>query len=124
METDDVVVEDVAKELLPQGIKILIRLDNPEELTKGGIIIPVTVKQDDPTFTGLVVAIGDTVPKDCLTYKAFERNLRVLFGKYSGTEIAYKGQKFTIMAYTDIYCVINVEEQPSKDKPRGKDNRI
>jgi chaperonin GroES len=84
---------------------IVQRLDG-EEKTKGGIIIPDTAKEKP--IEGKIVAAGKGKVNDdgkvvALTVKKGDR---VLFGKYSGTEIKLDGEDYLIMREEDILGIV------------------
>ncbi len=97
----------------PLHDRVVIRRLTPDEKTKGGIIIPDTV-QEKPS-EGEVIAVGpgarnekgDIIPLDI---KAGDR---VLFGKWSGSEVKIDGEDLIIMTGSDIMGVI---EQPTAKK--------
>ncbi|NVL91203.1 MAG: co-chaperone GroES [Desulfobacterales bacterium] len=90
----------------PLQDRILVKRLKEEEKTKGGIIIPDTAKEKPSE--GLVVAIGKgkvsengkQLPLDV------KKNDRILFGKYSGTDIEIDGKEYLIMREDDVLCVV------------------
>ena len=90
----------------PLGDRVLVRRVEEDEKTKGGIIIPDTAK--DKPQEGEVIAVGPgardedgkTVPLDV---KVGER---ILFGKWSGTEVKIDGEDLIIMKESDILGVV------------------
>jgi chaperonin GroES len=90
----------------PLHDRVVIKRVEEEQKTKGGIIIPDTAKEKP--VEGKVIAVGNgRVLEDGkvrpLDVKAGDR---VLFGKYSGTEIKIEGDEHIIMREDDILCVI------------------
>ncbi len=90
----------------PLQDRVIVKRVEEEEKTKGGIIIPDTAKEKP--IEGKVVAAGNgKVLEDGkvrpLDVKAGDR---VLFGKYSGTEIKIEGEEHLIMREEDILGVI------------------
>lgn len=93
-------------ELRPLHDRILVKRTEEETKTKGGIIIPDNAKEKP--IQGVVVATGNgkttdegkTIP---LTVKKGDK---VLFGKYSGTEIKHEGEEYLIMREDDILAII------------------
>ncbi len=90
----------------PLHDRVLIRRIEAEEKTAGGIIIPDSAKEKPSE--GEVVAIGDGTRDDdgnriALDVKAGDR---VLFGKWSGTEVKIDGEDLIIMKESDIMGVI------------------
>ena len=90
----------------PLHDRIVVRRIDAEEKTKGGIIIPDTAKEKPQE--GEVVAVGPGARNDkgdliALDVKPGDR---VLFGKWSGTEVKVDGQDLLIMKESDILGVI------------------
>jgi len=90
----------------PLHDRIIVKRVEEEEKTKGGIIIPDTAKEKP--MEGKVIAVGKgKVLEDgklqALDVKAGDR---ILFGKYSGTEIKIDGEEHLIMREDDILGVI------------------
>ena len=90
----------------PLHDRVLIKALDSEEKTKGGIIIPDTVKEKPQE--GEIIAVGPggrdeagkLVPMDLKTGD------KVLFGKWSGTEVKLDGEELLIMKESDIMGVL------------------
>jgi chaperonin GroES len=98
----------------PLGDRVLVRRVEEEEKTKGGIIIPDTAKEKPQE--GEVISTGPGARDDSgkvqpLDVKAGDR---ILFGKWSGTEVKIEGQEFLIMKESDIMGVIEKTAAGSK----------
>jgi chaperonin GroES len=92
--------------LRPLQDRILVRRVEEETKTKGGIIIPDTAKEKPAE--GKVVAVGngkmgDDGKRIPLSVKEGDR---VLFGKYSGTEVKVESEEYLIMREDDILGII------------------
>ena len=90
----------------PLHDRVVVRRLNSEEKTKGGIIIPDTAKEKPQE--GEVVAVGAGARDDSgkivkLDVKAGDK---VLFGKWSGTEVKIDGEELLIMKESDIMGII------------------
>jgi chaperonin GroES len=89
----------------PLGDRVLVRRIKEEEKTKGGIIIPDTAKEKPQE--GKVIAVGKGKREDGkvlpLEVKAGDK---ILFGKYSGSEIKIDGEEHLILREDDILGVI------------------
>ena len=90
----------------PLGDRILVKALEAKEQKKGGIIIPETVKEKPQE--GEVIAIGtgkitDEGKKIPLDIKVGDK---VLFGKYSGTEVKIDGVEYLIMHQDDVFGII------------------
>ncbi|MGP8214760.1 MAG: co-chaperone GroES [Bacteroidia bacterium] len=83
---------------VPQGDRVLVEAAEAESKTTGGIIIPDTAKEKPQK--GIVVAVGPGKKKDePVTLKVGDK---VLYGKYSGTEIGIDGKEYLIMRQDDV----------------------
>ena len=90
----------------PLGDRVLVKRVEEEQKTKGGIIIPDTAKEKPQE--GEVVAVGPGARNDegeqvALDVKAGDR---ILFGKWSGTEVKLDGEELLIMKESDILGVL------------------
>ena len=92
--------------LKPLHDRVLVRRTESEEKTAGGLIIPDSAKEKPSE--GEVVACGDGARKDSgeLIEMAVKAGDRVLFGKWSGTEITIDGEELLIMKESDILGVM------------------
>jgi len=90
----------------PLHDRVLVRRVEQEEKTAGGIIIPDTA-QEKPS-EGEIVAVGSGTRRDDGTLVALDVKAgdRVLFGKWSGTEVKVDGEELLIMKETDLLGVI------------------
>ena len=98
----------------PLHDRVVIRRLHPEEKTVGGIIIPDTA-QEKP-MEGEVVAVGPGARNEQGQIIAFEVKAgdRILFGKWSGTEVKLDGEELLIMKESDIMGII--EGMPAAKK--------
>lgn len=85
----------------PLSDRVLIKPAEMEQKTASGIIIPDTAKEKP--MRGEVVAVGPGKKDEPITVKVGDQ---VLYGKYSGTEIAIDGVDYLIMRENDIYAII------------------
>jgi chaperonin GroES len=92
--------------LRPLQDRILVQRVEEEKTTKGGIIIPDTAKEKPAE--GKVVATGNGKLGDDGKRIALEIKVgnRILFGKYSGTEVKIEGEDYLIMREDDVLGVI------------------
>lgn len=90
----------------PLRDKVLIKVEEEEEKTAGGIYLPDTAKEKPQR--GVVVAVGDGKMTDegKLIPISVKVGDRVIFSKYAGTEIKLNGEKHVILSADDIYAVI------------------
>jgi len=94
------------KSLKPLADRVVIKPSEAEEKTKGGIIVPDTAKEK-PVW-GEVVAVGPGRTTDEGKAVAMEVKVgdKVLYGKYSGTEITIDGEELLIMRESDIFALM------------------
>lgn len=92
--------------LRPLQDRILVRRVEEEEKTKGGIIIPDTAKEKPGE--GKVVSVGNGKVGDDGKRIPLEikKGDRILFGKYSGSDVKIEGDEYLIMREDDVLCVI------------------
>ena len=90
----------------PLHDRVLVRRIEGEDKTKGGLIIPDTAKEKPAE--GEVIALGEGARKDSgeLIAPSVKVGDRVLFGKWSGTEVTLEGKELLIMKESDIMGVI------------------
>ena len=90
----------------PLHDRVVVRRLDGEEKTKGGIIIPDTAKEKPQE--GEVVSVGPGARDDAGKLVALDvkKGDRVLFGKWSGTEVKIDGQDLLIMKESDVMGVI------------------
>ena len=90
----------------PLHDRVVVKRVESEEKTKGGIIIPDTAKEKPAE--GEIIAVGSGVRDDKGALVALDVKVgdRVLFGKWSGTEVKLNGEDLLIMKESDIMGVI------------------
>jgi chaperonin GroES len=97
----------------PLHDRVLVRRVTAEEKTAGGIIIPDTAKEKPQE--GEVIAVGSGTLNDKGELRALDVKTgdRILFGKWSGTEVKLDGEELLIMKESDIMGIL---ENPSVAK--------
>jgi chaperonin GroES len=90
----------------PLHDRVLVKRVQGEEKTKGGLIIPDSAKEKPAE--GEIVAVGEGARKDSgeLIAPSVKVGDRVLFGKWSGTEVTLDGEELLIMKEGDIMGII------------------
>jgi chaperonin GroES len=93
--------------LKPLHDRVLVRRTESEEKTKGGLIIPDSAKEKPAE--GEVVACGEGARKDSgeLSEMAVTAGDKVLFGKWSGTEVTLDGEELLMMKESDIMGILS-----------------
>jgi len=92
--------------LTPLADRVIIKPSEAEEKTKGGIILPDTAKEKP--IEGTIVAAGPgKITDDGKTVKlGVKVGDKVLYGKYSGTEVTVEGEEYLIMRESDIFAIV------------------
>ncbi|KHS42970.1 co-chaperone GroES [Novosphingobium subterraneum] len=98
----------------PLHDRVLVRRIEAEEKTAGGIIIPDSAKEKP--MEGEVVTVGPGARDDTgkLVELAVKAGDRVLFGKWSGTEVRINGEDLLIMKESDILGIIEATAELKK----------
>jgi len=98
--------EEVSMQITPLGDRILVRPLEAEEKTKGGIILPDTAKEKPQE--GRVVAVGKGKVLDDGKVQPLEVKPgdKILYGKYSGTEIKLEDEEHLIIKEEDVLAII------------------
>ena len=98
----------------PLQDRVLVRRAEEEERSAGGIIIPDTAKEKP--MEGEIIAVGSGARNDKGDLIKLEVKVgdRVLFGKYSGTDVTIGGEDLVIIKESDVMGI--VEGKPSKKK--------
>jgi chaperonin GroES len=93
--------------LKPLGDRVVLKLVEQEEKTRGGILLPDTAKEKPQkgevlaVGTGKVLDSGEKVPLDVKVGD------RVIFARYSGTEVKVEGEEYLIVSERDILAVVD-----------------
>jgi chaperonin GroES len=95
----------------PLGDRVLVRRVKEEEKTKGGIIIPDTAKEKPQE--GEIVAVGPGARDESGKVQPLDVKVgdRILFGKWSGTEVSISGEDLLIMKESDVLGVLEGQAQ-------------
>ena len=92
-------MQEARMKIKPLGDRVLVKNEETEEKTTGGIFIPQTAQEK--TQTGIVVEVGDD--KDAIKVKKGDK---IMFDKYAGTTVNIEGEDHLIMRMDDILVVI------------------
>ena len=92
--------------LKPLSDRVVVKPEEAEEKTASGIILPDTAKEKPQE--GKVIAVGKGKMSDSgsLINMDVKVNDKVLYGKYSGTEISFEGDELLIMRESDILAIL------------------
>jgi chaperonin GroES len=92
--------------LRPLHDRVIIKREAEERKSPGGIVIPDTATEK-PTY-GKVLAVGNGKLLDNGTVRALDVKVgdKILFGKYSGTEVKLDGEEVVVMREEDIMAIV------------------
>lgn len=91
----------------PLGDRILVKPLEPEEKTKGGIVLPDTAKEKPQEAKIVAVGKGKVNEEGKVVPLEVKVGDKILYGKYSGTEITTKdGEEYLILREEDVLAII------------------
>ena len=92
--------------LKPLGDRLVIKAQDPSDKTKSGLVLPESAKEKPQE--GKVVAVGSGKLLDDGTVKALEVKSgdKVLYGKYSGTEVRVQDEDYLILREDDVLAIV------------------
>jgi chaperonin GroES len=90
----------------PLGDRVLVKRIEEEEKTKGGIIIPDTAKEKPQEGRVMAVGSGKTLEDGKVVPLEVKTGDKILFGKYSGSDIKLDGEEHLILRESDILGVL------------------
>jgi chaperonin GroES len=100
--------------LTPLHDRLIVRPAQPEEVTKGGIILPDTAKEKPQQGEVLAVGTGKIDDNGKTLPMAVKVGDTVLYGKYSGTEISAGGEEVLIMRESDVFAIVSTNGKSKK----------
>ncbi|MBH49840.1 MAG: co-chaperone GroES [Candidatus Marinimicrobia bacterium] len=96
----------MALSLKPLSDRVVVEAAPAEEVSSGGIILPDTAQEKPQQGTVVAVGPGKTSDSGTLVKLTVKKNDKVLFGKYSGSDITIDGKDYMIMRESDILAII------------------
>ena len=93
-------------ELKPLGDRVVVKPAAAEEKTAGGIILPDTVKEKPVEGTVVAAGTGKVADDGKVIKMEVKVGDKVLYGKYSGTEVTINGEEYLIMRESDIFGIL------------------
>ncbi|MDB5034055.1 MAG: Co-chaperonin GroES (HSP10)-like protein [Chlorobi bacterium] len=91
--------------LTPLHDRVIVKPAAAEEMTKGGLIIPDTVKEKPQRGEIMAIGSGKVSEDGKTTPLSVKVGDNVLYGKYSGTEVSVDGTDYLIMRESDIFAI-------------------
>lgn len=98
--------EEVAMQIAPLGDRILVKPLEAEEKTKGGIILPDTAKEKPQEGRVVAVGKGKVLEDGKVQPLEVKPGDKILYGKYSGTEIKLEDEEHLIIKEEDVLAII------------------
>ena len=93
--------------LNPLADRVVVKPAEAEEKTKGGIILPDTAKEKPVEGTIIATGPGKVSDNGEVVKMTVKVGDKVLYGKYSGTEVTIDGEEYLIMRESDIFAVVS-----------------
>lgn len=91
----------------PLADRVLVKAIETAEVKKGGIIIPDTAKEKPMQGQVIEVGTGRQTEEGKTIPMAVKKGDKILYGKYSGTEIAIDGDEYLIMRESDVLAIMS-----------------
>lgn len=98
--------EEVSMQITPLGDRILVKPLEAEEKTKGGIILPDTAKEKPQEGRVVAVGKGKVLEDGKVQPLEVKPGDKILYGKYSGTEIKLEDEEHLIIKEEDVLAII------------------
>ena len=93
-------------QLKPLADRIVVKVLTQEEKTRGGIVLPDTAKEKPQEAKVMAVGTGKVLENGQKLPPEVKVGDRVLFGKYSGTEVKVDGEEYLILSARDILAIV------------------
>ena len=90
----------------PLSDRVVVKAEEAEEKTASGIILPDTAKEKPQMGKILAVGPGKASDTGSMIKMSLKSGDKVLYGKYSGTEVNYEGDEVLIMRESDVLAVL------------------
>lgn len=90
----------------PLADRVLVKPIEPMEVKKGGIIIPDTAKEKPMQGKVIEIGTGRQTEEGKIIPMSVKKGDKILYGKYSGTEISIDDEEYLIMRESDVLAII------------------
>lgn len=112
----------MALNLRPLGDRVVVEPSEGENVTVGGILLPETAKEKPQQGTIVAVGAGRRDENGKLIAMDVKVEDKVLYARYSGSEIKVDNKKLLIFKETDILAIVNGSSTPTKPSRKKKTN--
>ena len=92
--------------LKPLGDRIVVKQVEAQEKTKSGLVLPDTAKEKPQEAKILAVGPGKLLEDGTVKRLEVKNGDRVLYGKYSGTEVSIEGEDYLILREEDVLAIV------------------
>ncbi len=92
--------------LKPLADRVIVKPMEAEDTTKGGIILPDTAKEKPIEGTIIAVGPGRITDDGKIVKMEVKEGDKILYGKYSGTEVTVEGEEYLIMRESDVFAIV------------------
>ena len=92
--------------LRPLGDRIVVRQLEAQEKTKSGLVLPDTAKEKPQEAKVIAVGTGRLLDDGAVKPLEIKNGDRVLYGKYSGTEVSIQGEDYLILREEDVLAIV------------------
>ncbi len=93
--------------LRPLGDRIVVRPLDPQEKTKSGLVLPDTAKEKPQEAKVIAVGTGRLLDDGAVKALEVKNGDRVLYGKYSGTEVSVEGVDYLILREDEVLAIVH-----------------
>ncbi len=90
----------------PLGDRVVVKVIEQEERTKGGIVLPDTAKEKPQQGEVMAVGTGRVLDNGQKVPLEVKKGDRIIFSKYSGTEVKLEGEEYLILSERDILAIV------------------
>ena len=92
--------------LKPLGDRIVVRQLEAQEKTKSGLVLPDTAKEKPQEAKVIAIGTGRLLDDGVVKPLEIKNGDRVLYGKYSGTEVSIQGEDYLILREEDVLAIV------------------
>ncbi len=96
----------MALNIKPLADRVVVEAAAAEEMSTGGIILPDTAQEKPQQGTIVAVGPGKASDSGTIVEMTVSKGDKVLYGKYTGTEVTHDGKEYLIMRESDILAIL------------------
>ena len=98
--------EDDGMALKPLGDRIVVKQLDAQEKTKSGLVLPDSAKEKPQEAKVIAVGTGRLLEDGVVKPLEIKNGDRVLYGKYSGSEVSIEGEEYLILREEDVLAIV------------------